>query len=111
MNNTTKKAGYLKGLLDSMTLDESKTSDKLLKGIVELLHCADQDLPKLIEYLCLPVFTLTVQLIGNIRQLLCHMKLFEEIIKGPDLSGNRPGITESVPQADKGRNDLITQTI
>lgn len=37
MNNTTKKAGYLKGLLDSMTLDESKTGDKLLKGIVELL--------------------------------------------------------------------------
>ncbi len=37
MNNTTKKAGYLKGLLDSMALDESKVSDKLLKGIVELL--------------------------------------------------------------------------
>lgn len=37
MNNTTKKTGYLKGLLDSMTLDESKASDKLLKGIVELL--------------------------------------------------------------------------
>lgn len=37
MNNTGKKVGYLKGLLDSMTLDESKVSDKLLKGIVELL--------------------------------------------------------------------------
>jgi len=37
MNNTTKKAGYLKGLLDSMTLDENNTGDKLLKGIVDLL--------------------------------------------------------------------------
>ena len=37
MNNTTKKAGYLKGLLDSMTLDENSAGDKLLKGIVELL--------------------------------------------------------------------------
>ena len=37
MNNTTKKAGYLKGLLDGLTLDESSTHDKLLKGIVELL--------------------------------------------------------------------------
>ena len=37
MTNTTKKAGYLKGLLDSMSLAESSVSDKLLKGIVELL--------------------------------------------------------------------------
>lgn len=37
MNNTGKKVGYLKGLLDSMTLDEGKVSDKLLKGIVDLL--------------------------------------------------------------------------
>lgn len=37
MNNTAKKVGYLKGLLDSLTLDENSASDKLLKGIVELL--------------------------------------------------------------------------
>ena len=37
MNKTSKQVGYLKGLLDSMTLDENKTGDKLLKGIVEVL--------------------------------------------------------------------------
>lgn len=37
MNETSKKAGYLKGLIDSMALDDSKPGDKLLKGIVELL--------------------------------------------------------------------------
>ncbi len=37
MNDTSKKAGYLKGLLDSMVLDEAKPGDKLLKGIVDLL--------------------------------------------------------------------------
>jgi len=37
MNKTSKKVGYLKGLIDSMPLDESKAESKLLKGIVELL--------------------------------------------------------------------------
>lgn len=37
MNKTSKKVGYLKGLIDNMPLDESKAESKLLKGIVELL--------------------------------------------------------------------------
>lgn len=37
MNDMSKKVGYLKGLLESMPLDENSTSDKLLKGIVDLL--------------------------------------------------------------------------
>ena len=36
MNNTGKKVGYLKGLLDSVQSDGS-VSDKLLRGIVDLL--------------------------------------------------------------------------
>ena len=36
MNNTSKKVGYLKGLLDSMPA-EGTVSDKLLRGIVDLL--------------------------------------------------------------------------
>ena len=37
MNEMSKKAGYLKGLLDSMTLEENSANSKLLTGIVELL--------------------------------------------------------------------------
>lgn len=37
MNKTSKKVGYLKGLIDSMPTDESKPESKLLKGIVDLL--------------------------------------------------------------------------
>lgn len=37
MNKTSKKVGYLKGLIDSMTMDESKPECKLLAGIVDLL--------------------------------------------------------------------------
>lgn len=37
MSKTSTQVGYLKGLIDSMTLDESKPENKLLKGIVELL--------------------------------------------------------------------------
>lgn len=37
MNEMNKKAGYLKGLLDSMTPDENSLNSKLLTGIVDLL--------------------------------------------------------------------------
>ena len=37
MNNTGKKVGYLKGLLEGVKPDESSVSDKLLRAIVDVL--------------------------------------------------------------------------
>lgn len=37
MSKMSKQVGYLKGLIDAASLDESKLENKLLKGIVELL--------------------------------------------------------------------------
>lgn len=37
MNKTSKKVGYLKGLIESMPMDENNPESKLLAGIVDLL--------------------------------------------------------------------------
>jgi len=38
MSDLTAKAAYLKGLADGMNLDESKSENKLFRGIIELLN-------------------------------------------------------------------------
>ena len=38
MNNTGKKIGYIKGLLESITPDENSVNDKVLRSIVDVLN-------------------------------------------------------------------------
>ena len=101
MNNTGKKVGYLKGLLEAIQPDESSASDKLLRAIVDVLG----DLSDRADVMD----DLLADLNDYVESIDDDLAELEETLFGEDeLDGEDEDVAEGEDDEDElGEDDLI----